>query len=205
MNENNHLPDAEVTLGRRLRDFRKARGMTLADVGKITGLTVSTLSKIENGKMSLNFNTVLKLSIDLALPISNLIGPVENPAMGGRRSVCRNGEGHFSYHRNWDMETLCDDLVKKRNVHWKMTVKCRSVEEYGPLSTHLGEEFLYVISGSVELYTELYKPLRLNEGDSIQFDSMTPHAYIAISEEDPVVLMCNTVTAESLSGFDHGN
>lgn len=191
----------DVALGKRLRDFRKSRNLRLADLSEMTSLPISTLSKLENGKVSPNFKTVLQISIALAVPISSLIGPIEEPGLGGGRAVTRAGEGHISRHPRWDMETLGDDLLNKRSVYWKMTVKCRSIEEYGDFSAHPGEEFLLVISGALELHSKLYKPLRLNEGDSIQFDSMTPHAYIAVSDEDPVVLMSNTISPEQLSDF----
>ena len=150
---------ADITLGLRLREYRKSRGLRLSDISKITGLTVSTLSKIENGKLSLNFNKILQLSIDLSVPLASLIGPVDEPHIIGRRAYTPNGEGRFSQHPQWDMERLGDDLVKKRNIFMKMSVKCRSIEDYGPLSYHPGEEFLYVISGALDLHTELYKPL----------------------------------------------
>tara|TARA_R110002110_G_scaffold412299_1_gene638134 strand:- start:49016 stop:49627 length:612 start_codon:yes stop_codon:yes gene_type:complete len=195
------VANADITLGQRLRDFRKSQGMTLADLSKVTGINVSSLSKIENGKTSVNFSTVLKIAEDLSLPITNLIGPVEDPTAGGRRAMTRNGEGRHFEHPRWNLETLCDDMVKKRNVWWKMLVKCRSVEEYGEFSRHPGEEFLLVLNGVMDLYTETYKPVRLEAGDSICFDSMTPHAYIAVSDERPLVLMSNTVSADTVEGF----
>jgi len=57
-----------------------------------------------------------------------------------------------------------------------------------------------VLDGVMDLYTETYKPVRLEKGDSICFDSMTPHAYVAVSEERPVVLMSNTVSADMAAG-----
>lgn len=194
------VSDADISLGQRLRAYRKSQGMTLSDLSKITGINVSTLSKIENGKISLNFSTVLKIAEDLSFPIANLIGPEDDPTAGGRRAMTRNGEGHHFDHPRWDLETLCDDMIKKRNVFWKMTVKCRSPEEYGEFSRHPGEEFLLVLDGVMDLYTETYKPVRLEKGDSICFDSMTPHAYVAVSDEQPVVLMSNTVSADMVAG-----
>lgn len=195
-------PNADVVLGKRLREYRKLRNLRLADLSQMTSLPISTLSKLENGKVSPNFKTVLQISIALAVPISNLIGPADEPGLRGGRAVTRDGAGYLSMHPRWDMETLGDDLLNKRSVYWKMTVKCRRIEDYGEFSSHPGEEFLYIIAGSLELHSKLYKPLRLDAGDSIQFDGMTPHAYIALSEDDPVVLMSNTISPEQLSEFD---
>ena len=204
MSPNNPVPVSDITLGQRLRAYRKSRKMRLADLSQLTGMNPSTLSKIENGKISLNFSTVQKIAEDLSMPIANLIGPVEQSVPGGRRAITRRKQGHVVRHPRWDLETLCDDLIQKRNVFWKMTLKCRSLEEYGEFSTHLGEEFLYVIDGVIDLYTDIYKPVRLETGDSIYFDAMTPHAYIAVSDIAPIVLMCNTVEESSVRGFENG-
>jgi quercetin dioxygenase-like cupin family protein len=80
-----------------------------------------------------------------------------------------------------------------------MKLKCRSPEEYGEFLTHPGEEFLYVIDGVMDLYTDVYKPLRLESGDSVYFDSMTAHAYIAVSGTPPIVLMSNIFPRDSVN------
>ena len=201
-NNNNATATANVTLGQRLRDYRKSRGMTLQQLGKIVGINASTLSKIENGKISLNYSTVLKIAEDLSTPIANLIGPIEQTPPSGRRAITRHGKGHVVRHARWELETLCDDLIQKRNIFWRITLKSRSLEEHGEFSQHPGEEFLYVLEGTMDLYTDIYKPVRLEKGDSIYFDSRTPHAYIAVSDIPPVILMCNTVESSSVHGFD---
>ena len=57
-------------------------------------------------------------------------------------------------------------------------VRARSLEEFGELVRHPGEEFAYVLEGAVYLHTSLYTPVRLNVGDSIYFDSGMAHAYL---------------------------
>lgn len=195
------MTDTEASLGQRLRAYRKQQNLTLAKMAEMTGISVATLSKIENGKVATNFNSVLKISEGLGHPISALIGPASATGPSGRRSISRKGETHLFSSDRWDMETLCDDMLNKRNVFWRARFKCRSLEEYGDFSTHPGEEFLYILEGTLDLYTDTYKPVRLNAGDSIHFDSMTPHAYIAISDPPPVALMSNTVAGQ-LAGYE---
>jgi quercetin dioxygenase-like cupin family protein len=61
----------------------------------------------------------------------------------------------------------------------QVTLFARSVEEYGGVTAHAGEEFLYVLQGAVEIHFEGRPTERLEEGDSIFFDSHVPHAYVA--------------------------
>ena len=45
--------------------------------------------------------------------------------------------------------------------------------------SHGGEEFVYVLSGAIEVHTEHYQPVRLEEGDSVYLDSTMAHTYAA--------------------------
>ena len=62
--------------------------------------------------------------------------------------------------------------------------------------SHPGEEFVYVLEGTLDLHTLQYQPSRLNAGDSILFDAVMPHAYVAVGDKDAVLLMSNTVPAD---------
>jgi quercetin dioxygenase-like cupin family protein len=62
-----------------------------------------------------------------------------------------------------------------------VTHHARTLEEFGPLVTHPGEEFAFVLSGIVEVHTGDHPPTRLSPGESIYFDSNMPHAYLAVS------------------------
>jgi mannose-6-phosphate isomerase-like protein (cupin superfamily) len=69
-----------------------------------------------------------------------------------------------------------------------INVSARSVEELGGLVRHSGEEYLYVLRGSMELRTDLYAPLPLAAGDSVYFDSAMGHAYVRTGEDPCTVL-----------------
>ncbi len=82
-----------------LRAVRNRMGWTLAEVGKRTGLPVSTLSKIENGKMSLSYDKLVRLSEGLDIDIAQLFATdtgAPPAALNGRRSITRAGEGSRS-------------------------------------------------------------------------------------------------------------
>jgi len=52
----------------------------------------------------------------------------------------------------------------------------RSLEEFGGLQKHSGQEQIIVTSGEVTVWTELYDPIQLKVGDSLAFDSTLGHA-----------------------------
>lgn len=167
-----------------LRMLRRQRGWTLAEIGARTGLPISTLSKIENGKMSLSFDKLTRIAQGLEVDIGELFSsqpPGVNENFSGRRSITRAGEGYAIRTEHYHHFYPASELLNKRLVPIIAEVHARSLEEFGDLIRHTGEEFALVLEGTVELHSELYAPARLDVGDSIYFDSAMGHAYIAAS------------------------
>lgn len=185
--KDNKAHTAENQLGLSLRELRKQRSMTLADASARTGLPVSTLSKIENNRMSISYDKLVRiceaLEVDIAqLFAGNAAPPAEpQPAPAGRRSVTRKGSGYAIETPNYSHLYPAADLLNKRIVPIIAEVRARSLKEFGELVRHPGEEYAYVLEGTIDLYTDLYAPTRLGPGDSIYFDSGMGHAYIAVS------------------------
>jgi transcriptional regulator with XRE-family HTH domain len=178
-------PSSLARPGAVLKALRRRHGWTLAEVSRRTGLPPSTLSKIENDKMSLTFDKLARLSSGLQIDIATLFsGEAEagaQPAASGRRCIVRAGEGKAIETKNYSHLYPASDLLNKRIIPIVAELHARSLEEFGELIRHPGEEYAYVLEGEVDLYTSLYAPVRLKAGDSIYFDSGMGHAYIAAS------------------------
>jgi transcriptional regulator with XRE-family HTH domain len=181
------LPDKSLARpGAVLKALRIKHGWTLAEVSQRTGLPTSTLSKIENDKISLSFDKLARLSSGLQIDIAALFrganGDDPPSAVSGRRSIVRAGEGKAIETKNYLHLYPASDLLNKKIIPIVAELHARSVEEFGELIRHPGEEYTFVLEGEVDFYTSLYAPVRLRTGDSIYFDSGMGHAYIAASE-----------------------
>jgi transcriptional regulator with XRE-family HTH domain len=187
--------------GSALRSLRKNKQLTLAEVSARTGLPVSTLSKIETGKMSLSYDKLARLSAGLEVDIAQLFEPgasVVPARVQGRRSVTRSGGGLAVETENYSHLYPAADLLNKRLVPIIAEPHARSLAEFGELVRHPGEEFVYVLEGTVDLHTDLYTPARLEAGDSMYFDSGMGHAYIAVGLKRCRVLSICTSTQSQL-------
>lgn len=175
-----------ATPGAALKALRRKHGWTLAEVSKRTGLPTSTLSKIENDRMSPTFDKLARISTGLKIDLATLFGgdggADAQPAASARRCIVRAGEGKAIETRNYSHLYPAWDLLNKRIIPIVAELHARSLEEFGELIRHPGEEYAYVLEGEVDLYTSVYAPVRLQAGDSIYFDSGMGHAYIAASE-----------------------
>ncbi len=176
------------TLGARLRALRRARGWTLAEVAERSGISQSTLSKVENQQLSLTYDNIIRLAGGLDVDVSELFAESGISIANSRRSVTRHGEGRLQSTRNYDYFYLGADLANKRMLPIYTTIKCHDIAEFGPLIQHTGEEFIYVLRGAIEVHTEHYAPVRLDEGDGVYIDSTMAHAYISVSADDALVL-----------------
>lgn len=207
-------PQAGLTdPGKALRQFRAERKMTLAEAGRLTGLPVSTLSKIETGKMPLNYGKLLRLSQGLGLDITRLFAPppvVERapaaPARGmtsGRRSLTRANNGPSIRTATYNYVYPAADLRHKSLNPMVLDVKVRSIDDFGELMRHPGEEYAMVIEGQCEFHCDLYAPVHMNTGDSIYFDGVMGHAYVAIGDGPCRVLCVCSAGGEELKPLLH--
>ncbi|WP_422056618.1 helix-turn-helix domain-containing protein [Sphingomonas sp.] len=173
------------TLGSFLRRLRGQEGWTLKQMSERTGIPVSTLSKIEHNRLTLSYDKLLQLAQRLGLRMSELFAESSEPAdpqhqpVTARRSVGKLDRAVRVETANYDYFYMNTELRRKRMIPIVTKIRARSVEEFGELVRHSGEEFIYVLQGAVEVHTEFYDPVVLHEGESIYIDSNMGHAYIA--------------------------
>ncbi|MEM5342897.1 helix-turn-helix domain-containing protein [Paraburkholderia azotifigens] len=175
-------------LGKRVKAARMHLDYTLEAASRACGVSRSTLSKVENGVMSPTFDVLQKIVHGLKIDLGELFGSATRPRANGRRAVTRKGEGKPHSAGCYRMELLATELAKKSMYPFRIRITAHSLDEFTEWGRHEGEEFLFVLSGSVCLYSELYAPTDLQEGDSIYFDSRTGHAAVSTSTEDAEVL-----------------
>jgi len=170
--------------GAALKALRLQKGWSLTEVARRSGLPISSLSKFENDKMDLTLDKVLRVAVALETEMAHLFtagGPrTGQPETTGRRSITRAGEGNVVESGNARYQYLAYEMINKQSIPMIMEVTARSIEACGEFNRHPGEELVYVIEGELELYSSLYLPVNLKQGDSIYFDSTMGHAYVAV-------------------------
>jgi len=150
-------------------------------------VAASTISKIENGQLSPGYEVIMRLAHGLNVDVAELFRRDATGQPTGRRSVTRSGEGAIYASDNYVYEVLAGEVSKKAFLPLKAVIKTREILEFGPLSSHDGEEFVLVLQGEVMFHSEHYEPLRLGPGDSVYFDSRGGHAMVSTGAEDAVV------------------
>lgn len=184
------------TLGPRVRRLRRDAGLTLKELGARSGLAFSTIAKVETGQISPTYENIIRLANGLGVDVTELFASPTQEMVSGRRTCTRAGEGARHSSPEYDYQMLCADIANKKFIPLLATIKARSLAEFPRLPRHQGEEFIFVLSGKVSVFTEHYEPLRLEAGDSCYFDSTMGHACVSGSDADAVVLwVCSAAMA----------
>ena len=177
-----------VDLGERVRELRKARDWTLEQAAKQAGLARSTLSKIENGQMSPTYDALKKLAVGLDISIPQLFTAPQAEKINGRLAVTISGEGTAQPTATYEHELLAHALTKKQMLPYRARVRARDMSEFDGWVRHDGEEFLYILTGVIRLYTEFYEPIEMRRGDSAYYDATMGHNVVSVSSEDANIL-----------------
>ncbi len=205
------MPDArnskdQPTLGKLLKGLRARHGWTLKEMSERSGIPMSTLSKVEHDRLTLTYDKLLQLSQRLRIRMSELFAEpstAEEVAVTGRRSIGQIERAVRVTTDNYDYYYLCTELRRKRMIPVIATIRAKTLEEFGDLVRHPGEEYVYVLTGSIEVHSEYYDPVVLREGESIYIDSNMGHAYLAAPgcDEATTLAVCSSADEDLMTSL----
>lgn len=184
-------------IGGKIRRLRLRKSMGLVELGKHTGLSPALLSKLERDLMHPTLATLLRISMVFSVGLEYFFNPEPKPVVAIVRKKDRlrfpdsPDAGKVAYY----FESL-DFPVPNRELNSYLAEFEAGEAEGGRMHEHPGVEFLYVLSGKLELRTPEDKH-ELAEGDAIYFDSTVLHGYRRIGAKRTTALV---VTLEPREG-----
>jgi transcriptional regulator with XRE-family HTH domain len=199
MNEN--LP----TLGTLMRGLRTRNGWTRKEMSERTGIPVSTLAKVEHDQLTLGYDKLLQVAQRLKMRMSELLasGEAVQSRTMTRRSLGTLETAVRVTSPAYDYYFMCPDLRNKRMIPIFGRPRARTLEEFGELVRHAGEEFIFVLTGRVEVHTEFYEPVIVEAGQCMYIDSGMGHAYLLAPgcDEASAVSGCTSDDVELLNSL----
>jgi transcriptional regulator with XRE-family HTH domain len=201
------LANAGSTLGGLIRLVRKRNDWTLRQMSAKVGIPLSTLAKVEADKLSLTYDKLQQLTSRLGLTMAEFLAQAESSRapspphlVTARRSLTSDGKSIAVATSNYDYEYLCADLREKRMVPILARIRAHDIAEFGELVRHQGEEFIFVLEGTIEVHLQFYAPVTLALGQGIYIDSTMGHAYVAKDCESALVLAVCSSEDPNLAG-----
>jgi transcriptional regulator with XRE-family HTH domain len=181
-------------VGRALSDYRQRNNLTLQDIANMTGVSVGTLSKLENDKATPSFRTLTRIMDVLNLKDdSKEPEPVPPQARGSaRKTVTRLNDTLVNVTDRAIMNIHAAELLNKEMFPMVVQITIHTVPPMEIWTRHSGDEFVYVLSGAVEVHVEHYRPYVIHAGESTYYDSGMRHVIVSHSEEDAMVISVST-------------
>ena len=171
---------ANITeIANRIKTLREDLDIPLSDMATVTNVTPEEYGVLESGETDFSFTFLHHCANRLGVDIIELLTG-ENPHLTGY-SVTRAGEGlPIKRRAGFAYEHLAATFRGKRVEPFVVRAPYSEDEQAKPvaLSTHEGQEFDYILSGSLKVVINGHTEL-LNPGDSIIYDSGKPHGMIA--------------------------
>lgn len=145
----------------------------------MTGVATSTLSKIENNKMSPTFDVVTRIMSGLKISPAYLFTDTRTITDDHTPTVDRRDNPVSLSIPGAEYEILCADNGSKEMFTTIITLE---TTEHNELIGHAGEEFLLVLSGTLEVSFKDKPPIQLSKDECLYFNSRTPHSFRAASD-----------------------
>ncbi len=172
------MPEQIRQIATRIKELREIAGLTVEAVAQDFHVGPDVYRGYESGKVdipiSILFNIARKFKVDLTEILTG----------GGPHlqeyCLVRKGKGvKVERRKNYDYQSLAYNFMHKKAEPLLVTVPPDPGDAPYPLNSHPGQEFNYVISGTLKIIINNHE-LVLNEGDSLFFDSGFDHGMKAV-------------------------
>ena len=188
MNNQSNATNQLMDVAQRIREMRQISGYTAEQMAEKTELSIDIYNQYEAGNVDLPFSFMHKCAQVFGLELTELLEGHSAKLSG--YAVTRKGKGMVTASEDGitiqDMAAL---FRKKLATPYYVTYEYSEELQNKPIhtATHDGQEFDLVLKGAMRIKVGEHEEV-LREGDSIFYQSSTPHGMIAIDGEDCVFL-----------------
>ncbi len=173
---------AEVS--QRIREMREILGFTVSDMARMTEVTEEEYLHYEGAEMDLPFSFLHKCSLAFGIDMKELLEG--SPAKLVSYTVTRKGKGtQTAREEGIDIKNLAPFFRSKLAEPYFVTYEYSAKKQNEPihLTKHSGQEFDLVLKGKLKVQVGDHTEI-LEEGDSIYYNSSTPHGMVAVDGAD---------------------
>jgi len=171
-------------VAKRIREMREICDITEADMAKKTEVSLEDYRAYENGELDFPFTFIHKCSLAFGIGITDLLEG--QSAHLSSYTVTRKGQGQETAKEDGiEIQNLAPLFRKKIAEPYWVRYEYSEELQNKPihLTKHSGQEFDFVMSGRLKV--QIGENVEyLSEGDSIYYNSSTPHGMIAVDGRD---------------------
>ena len=185
MNPNNTMMQLSEVAAR-IKEMRNIMGWSIAELAEKVDFTEERCTVYESGMIDIPFSFIHKCALAFDVEMTELLEG--RAARLSSYTVTRKGGGQKTAQEDGiDITNLAPKFRNKIAEPYWVRYEYDAAQENKPihLATHSGQEFDLIISGRLKVQIGKHVEY-LEEGDSIYYDSSTPHGMIAVGGSDCV-------------------
>ncbi len=168
----------------RIKELRDIFGYSTAEMADKTGISEKEYRDYETGLVDFPFTFTYKCAQVFGVQMTELLEG--HSAKLRSYTVTRKGQGqNTAKEEGIEIANLAPNLADKLGEPYYVKYEYSSKQQNMPIhtTTHAGQEFDYIVSGSLLVQVGDNREV-LKEGDSILYNSSTPHGMIAVDGKD---------------------
>ena len=178
--ETNRVAIQLAEVAGRIKEMRLISGYSEAEMARLTDTTLAEYRTFEVGLADLPFTFIHKCALAFGIGITDLLEG--HSAHLSSYTVTRKGEGQrTATEKGIEISNLAPYFRNKLAEPYYVVYDYDEIQQHRPihLTTHSGQEFDIILSGQLKVQVGDHIEI-LNEGDSILYNSSTPHGMIAV-------------------------
>lgn len=175
-----------LEIAERIRDMREIMGYSEAEMAEKTEVSLALFKAYESGEVDLPFTFIHKCALAFGIDITDLLEGRSSTLTS--YTVTRKGMGQqTAKEAGIDIMNMAPKFKNKLAEPYWVRYEYSDELQHQPihLTKHSGQEFDLVLSGALMVQVGSNKEV-LHEGDSIYYNSSTPHGMIAVEGKDCV-------------------
>ncbi len=184
MSDANNVSNKLNEVAGRIKEMREIVGYTVEQMAEKTGVTTEQYKKYEAGLADFPFTFIHHCALAFNLEITDILEG--ESAHLSSYTVTRKGKGQTTAKENGiQIQNLAPMFKNKLAEPYYVTYEYSNEQHSMPihLTKHSGQEFDLVLEGSLKVQIGEHIEV-LEEGDSIFYNSSTPHGMIAVGGRD---------------------
>ena len=177
-----------LEIAERIKGLREIMGFTTAEMARFTSTTEEEYTAIEEGKSDFSFTFIYKCAEKFGVDMVEILTG-EKPNLSFYTIVRKDKGLPINRRKGFKYQHLAHHFFGKMSEPFLVTAPYFEEEQDQPihLSTHEGQEFDYILKGSLKVAMEGHIEV-LHEGDSIYYNSGHGHGMIATGGEECIFL-----------------
>lgn len=179
-----------MTIGKKLKQLRKSKGLTLVQLSEQSGVQVATLSRIENLKMTGTLESHMAIAKVLGIDVTQLYTDIIREGSPVESSKQDQTTDVFVHSNKSSYEILTKNVLSKKMMPVLLNIEPKGKTNFEEFKAG-AERFIYVLQGDIQVAIG-QDTYRLSVGHTLYLDASLRHNFENLTDKTAKVICITT-------------